>query len=337
MFDGLVDDSAIGQEETILRQMAMELGLGDESKRAAGYSSHYLMPLFEPPQGLRLHVDGALRDVLPARFCRRHGLVPLAVDASTVEVAIGHPDCLPLADEVRRLSGLQMRPLFARPSVIAAISNELFGVPSSAETSAVQSVDGESGDAAPSTWNCRVSDLGLSDADTLEWQSRLVADSGLTVISGRRDGDKQPLVRLWSRWSREIHSGPICVWNESLDACRPRAARLDECPSLVVVGDIQSVASAQYALHRVLEGHRVLVVMHARDYASTILRLRALGGAGEMLAEQIDLMIHVSSSPQLSYQTLVVRPSLRAAWSRADHVDDLRRVFLFDGDVACGL
>ncbi len=115
----LKDDVTI--EESIIR-----CGLADEHQIAQAYANHYLMPIFDPPGDSPPPVDPEIANVLPSRLCRDHLLAPLKDDGQTLEVAVFAPDSLLLADEIKLLTGRQMRPLFAPLSVIERLLNVLY-------------------------------------------------------------------------------------------------------------------------------------------------------------------------------------------------------------------
>lgn len=102
-------------------------GLVDEEQIADAYSNHYLLPRFEPSSGSLENLDAAVAGLLPAEFCVRHRLVPLADDGMTLEIAVDHPDGLLLADDIRFHTGRQMRALFATASVVTAGIVGLYG------------------------------------------------------------------------------------------------------------------------------------------------------------------------------------------------------------------
>ena len=108
-------------EESIIRS-----GLADERQIAEAYANHYLMPLFDPPHDSPPPVDPAIAKVLPSRLCRDHLIAPLSDDGQTLEVALFAPDSLLLADEIKLLTGRQMKPLFAPLSVIERLLNVLY-------------------------------------------------------------------------------------------------------------------------------------------------------------------------------------------------------------------
>lgn len=108
-------------EERIIRS-----GLADERQIAQAYSSHYLMPLFDPPEDTAPPVDPAVAQILPRRLCRQHLIAPLSDDGATLEVAVCSPDALSLTDEIRRQTQRQMRPLFTTLSVVERLLSMLY-------------------------------------------------------------------------------------------------------------------------------------------------------------------------------------------------------------------
>ncbi|TWT83736.1 putative type II secretion system protein E [Planctomycetes bacterium CA13] len=95
----------------------------DEAKR---YAKHYLLPLFDPPANEPLPVRPNVGESLPSKWCFENRVAPLSDDGETIEVAITKPDSLLLADEIRTLSGRQMRPFFAPSSVVDRLLNLLY-------------------------------------------------------------------------------------------------------------------------------------------------------------------------------------------------------------------
>ena len=106
------------KNEVTIEESIVRCGLADERQIAEAYADHYLLPLFDPPDDSPPPVDPAIAAVLPSRLCRDHLIAPLSDDGQTLEIAIFAPDSLLLADEIKLLTGRQMRPLFAPLSVI---------------------------------------------------------------------------------------------------------------------------------------------------------------------------------------------------------------------------
>ncbi|MDA8744060.1 GspE/PulE family protein [Rubripirellula amarantea] len=104
--------------EVSFEEMVIRSGLANERQIAEAYARHYLMPLFDPPTDTPPPVDPEVASVLPSRLCRDHLIAPLSDDGQTIEVAVFSPDSLLLADEVKLITGRQMRPLFTTLSVI---------------------------------------------------------------------------------------------------------------------------------------------------------------------------------------------------------------------------
>ena len=108
-------------EDKVLRS-----GLMDERHVVLAYANHYLLPIFDPPIDAPLPVHPSAAESLSYEFCRNHNVAPLSEDGHTLEIAIFSPDGLRLADEVRLLTGRQMRPLFAPRSVIHRLIELLY-------------------------------------------------------------------------------------------------------------------------------------------------------------------------------------------------------------------
>lgn len=318
-------------EDAVLHEIAEDLGLRDESKQAALYASHYLLPLFEPPIGMELPVDRKVGELLPADFCRRNAMVPLTADDQTVEVAIANPDALPMADEVKRLCGRQMRPLFARAQVIETAWDLLYGEPAtgpSPHRMSGASPETSSADACgpADDW----SRLGLDRAGASNCRKALTGNSGLVICSGPRGVDKRPVAQSWARSARRIHRSAVSIWQGH------GTDREDPNPAAIIVRDLSDRRAAEYCVHRVLEGQRVFAVLHARDLPAIILRMRAWDRIGDTLCELLSLIIHVdpASSPQI--RTIAVDASLRDALVQQPRGKSLEQLFPCTGTPACG-
>ena len=114
------------RDEVTVEESIIRSGLADEVQIARAYANHYLMPVFDPPPDSPPPVDPSIASVLPSRLCRDHLIAPLSDDGQTLEVALFAPDSLLLADEVKLLTGRQMKPLFAPLSVIERLLNVLY-------------------------------------------------------------------------------------------------------------------------------------------------------------------------------------------------------------------
>ncbi|MGB7344010.1 MAG: ATPase, T2SS/T4P/T4SS family [Pirellulaceae bacterium] len=114
------------RDDVTIEENVIQHGLADERQIAQAYANHYLMPLFDPPSDSPPPVDPSIASVLPSRLCRDHLIAPLNDDGQTLEVAVFAPDSLLLADEIKLLTGRQMRPLFASLSVIERLLAVLY-------------------------------------------------------------------------------------------------------------------------------------------------------------------------------------------------------------------
>ncbi|KAA1262186.1 putative type II secretion system protein E [Rubripirellula obstinata] len=112
--------------EVSFEEMVIRSGVANERQIAEAYARHYLMPLFDPPSDTPPPVDPGVAEILPSRLCRDHLIAPLSDDGQTIEVAVFSPDSLLLADEVKLITGRQMRPLFTTLSVIERLLSVLY-------------------------------------------------------------------------------------------------------------------------------------------------------------------------------------------------------------------
>lgn len=320
--DGIFDPPR--GEDAVLNKIAEDLGVQDESTRAALFASHYLLPLFEPPTDMELPVDLRVRDLLPADFCRRNRMVPLTADDQTVEVAIATPDALPKADEVKRLCGRQMRPLFARGRIIDRACELLFGEAAGPPKTAATK------DGAPRQAAGQWRRLGLDAKAAADCQREIIRDSGLVICSGPRAVDKRPVARTWARIARQTHQCPVVVWQGR----SPDRETLK--PAAKIFRDLNDRRAAEACVHQVLEGERVFAVLHARDVSAIILRMRAWDRIGDILCELISLIVHVDPDASPGIRVTPVDAPLRKALAEQPRGASLDQLFPSTGDSACG-
>ncbi|MCA9138708.1 MAG: Flp pilus assembly complex ATPase component TadA [Planctomycetales bacterium] len=117
---------SVGKNDITIEESIIRCGVASESQIARSYAEHYLVPLFDPPSDCPPPIDPSVSSVLPNRLCRDHLIAPLSDDGGVLEVAVFSPDSLLLADEIKLLTGRQMRPMFAPLSVIERLLNMLY-------------------------------------------------------------------------------------------------------------------------------------------------------------------------------------------------------------------
>ena len=117
---------SVGKGDVTIEESVIRCGVASESQIARCYSEHYLVPLFDPPEDSPPPINPAIASVLPNRLCRDHLIAPLSDDGGVIEVAVFSPDSLLLADEIKLLTGRQMRPMFAPLSVIERLLTMLY-------------------------------------------------------------------------------------------------------------------------------------------------------------------------------------------------------------------
>ncbi|TWU08189.1 GspE/PulE family protein [Stieleria varia] len=118
--------NAASRDDVTIEESIIRYGLANETQIAKAYADHYLVPLFDPPADAPPPVDPAIAKVLPNRLCRDHLIAPLSDDGNVLEVAVFSPDSLLLADEIKLLTGRQMRPMFSPLNVIERLLNLLY-------------------------------------------------------------------------------------------------------------------------------------------------------------------------------------------------------------------
>lgn len=108
-----------------LEQILVKLGLVSDREIASSYSKYLATPLYVPstdPPELNLE----LSRLLPEKLCREQMLVPVALQAGTLDVAFASPNEMLIADELQLLTGLSIRPLIAPLTLIEQLLEVLY-------------------------------------------------------------------------------------------------------------------------------------------------------------------------------------------------------------------
>ncbi|NQU25624.1 MAG: type II/IV secretion system protein [Candidatus Nealsonbacteria bacterium] len=116
---------ARSKEKLTLEEILIRKGFASERNIAAAYSDYYLIPLFDP-QEEGIHVSSELAEKLTEKLCRDHLLAPVATDGETLDVAFFTPNELHIVDELRLITGLNVRVLVAPLSVVEGILGTLY-------------------------------------------------------------------------------------------------------------------------------------------------------------------------------------------------------------------
>ena len=112
--------------DVTFEELVIRSGLADERQIAQAYSNHYLLPLFDPPADAPSPIDCSVARLLPFALCIDHLIAPLSDDGQTLEVAVVSPDSLSLAESIKRITGRQMRAMFAPRSVVKQLLADLY-------------------------------------------------------------------------------------------------------------------------------------------------------------------------------------------------------------------
>ena len=129
---GLLDGKKIevlrksqAKDQGPLEQTLIKLGLVSDRDIAVAYAEYLAAPLFDPaPDESESRKE--LGRLLPEKLCRDQLLVPVAVQAGTMDVAFVTPDEMLIIDELQLLTGLNVRPVIAPLSVIERLLETLY-------------------------------------------------------------------------------------------------------------------------------------------------------------------------------------------------------------------
>jgi len=107
-----------------LSQLLVDDGVVLESELLAIYSDVFALPLAKQLDGTRVLPE--FRERVPQSFAVTHRLIALRGVDGTGEVAVAAPDSLPLVDDLARLLGRNLHPVFAPRAEIASLISEAY-------------------------------------------------------------------------------------------------------------------------------------------------------------------------------------------------------------------
>jgi type IV pilus assembly protein PilB len=99
-----------------LEDLLIKLGLAGDQQIADVYCEYLMLPAFEAESEAEL--DPKLARLLPEKLCGDHRLVAVALAENTLDVAFTAPDDLVVVDELQLLTGLAIRPVIGRLSLV---------------------------------------------------------------------------------------------------------------------------------------------------------------------------------------------------------------------------
>jgi general secretion pathway protein E/type IV pilus assembly protein PilB len=115
----IIIDKGLAREEDVLRVLAEEFGM-------------------ELVDLTHTKIDPETMRVFPSKLVHRRALMPISRENGTLVVATGNPFDVYSLDELQTLTGLQIRPVLARPQEIARLIKTHFGVGGETVTALMQ-------------------------------------------------------------------------------------------------------------------------------------------------------------------------------------------------------
>lgn len=92
-------------------------GVIEEDRLTAILSEHLEVPIADLKH---FEIDSDVARIVPEEFARRHMVLPVAREDGHISVAMGDPSNLPVINDLRLITGLEITPLIASPSDIMA-------------------------------------------------------------------------------------------------------------------------------------------------------------------------------------------------------------------------
>ena len=265
--------------------------------RPAELARQFGMPTFEPPDtGSASWLDPEAIATLPADFCWRHRIVPVAVDPHTIDVLIEVPPSMEVHQAVQRDCDRVMRPLFADPRLIATLLKIAYQRRGD-ETKAVDP-------AAIPRW---ASDCGMPAAQIAAWWPKITAEHCLVLVVGRPGVGKRRTVTRLAQLARRAHRLPV-RWLDgpavAADSPAISAAARAKPAAMVLARELNSADATSRVLHATLIGHRVAAAIDAIDPAAAAARLLAWGRAGDLLLGRVETIMQQTSATDFVVHSL---------------------------------
>ncbi|MBV8061530.1 MAG: type II/IV secretion system protein [Alphaproteobacteria bacterium] len=147
-------------------------------------------------------------------------------------------------------------------------------------------------------------ELGFTDEAQHAMQSLMAKKSGIVLVVGPTGSGKTTTMYAMLRQLRE-HNLNIMTLEEPVeyDEAGLRQTSIDEekgfgfaegvrgllrqDPDVIMIGEIRDADTAQMAMRAAMTGHKVISALHCRDALAALSRLRDLGVANSVMAEQI--------------------------------------------------
>ena len=146
--EGLISGDDLAKAATVqqaggksLGRVLIEMGLMTEAGLVAGLARHLGLEFVDLSER---QLDPAAAGLVPTTLCRRHGVIPVAVDsAGKIVVAMSDPSNVLALDDIRSLTGRQVRQVVATRSDIAAAIERCARMTDSVEDLSDQFDDGD--------------------------------------------------------------------------------------------------------------------------------------------------------------------------------------------------
>ncbi len=292
-------DETIDRVTQLLDRIDAELAqwsMAEESSRGdrpapAELAKRFGMPMFEPPDtgsASWLHPEAIA--TLPADFCWRHRIVPVALDPHTIDVLIESPPSMEVHQSVQRQCGRVMRPMFAQSHLIASLLKIAY------ERRAIKTpaIDPR---AVPG-WALR---CGLAARQVRDWWPKVTAEHCLVLVVGRPGVGKRRTMSQLAQLAHRAHRMPV-RWLDgpaAVESATMSAAARAKPAAMVLSREVDSADAASRVLHATLIGHRVAAAIDAIDVPAAAARLRAWGRCGDLLLGRVETIMEQTSASDL--------------------------------------
>ena len=154
------------QNEVQLSEAVVRLGYLTEEKVTMALSKHFSIPYASKENGILVpERDQNLQEIIPEKFARENFIVPLFIEDDALAVALLDPTNVFLLENLKMMSGKQIRPFIASKSQLLGVMDTFYSNKNFLEEVMTATVEKTSSTPATSEEDVEIDTSGVLDLD----------------------------------------------------------------------------------------------------------------------------------------------------------------------------
>src|SRR5438067_939204 len=289
----------------------VRLGFVTEEKLLSYLEREYRLPVVDP---LSLDISREVLSIVPQSLVTKHHLVPTSLVRSTLTLAMADPSNLTAINEVKFLTGYDVKVAVAAPTVIQHAIERYYDrqtdydeVLSLLGNDSLELLHGEA------EIDLKELERATEEAPVVRLVNALLTDAiykpfGMVLVTGPTGSGKtttlySALAEL-NKVSTNISTAEdpiefnlvginqVQMHDEiGLNFAAALRAFLRQDPDVIMVGEIRDFETAEIGVKAALTGHLVLSTLHTNDAPSTVNRLLNMGVEPFLVASSVNLIM----------------------------------------------